>query len=85
MPLCLNNHLTLYFYMSSQSSNSVSWKVGLVLTLVGFALVAVGSTMLQFGVIHDDVLTIVRGGLIFIAGISAVVVFGISMRWEFRT
>jgi hypothetical protein len=68
--------------MSSQ--DSVNWKVGLVLTLIGFALVAVGSSMLQFGVIHNDVLTIVRGGLMFIAGVSAVVVFGITMRWNFR-
>jgi hypothetical protein len=68
--------------MSSQ--DSVNWKVGLVLTLIGFALVAVGSSMLQFGVIHNDVLTIVRGGLMFIAGVFAVVVFGITMRWNFR-
>jgi len=65
------------------SANSVNWRIGLTLTLIGFALVAIGSVTLQFGANNNDVLTIIRGGLIFIAGVCAVVVFGITMRWNF--
>jgi tetrahydromethanopterin S-methyltransferase subunit E len=66
------------------STNEISWKFGLVLTAIGFGLMIIGSIMLQFGLNHDDVLTIVRGGIIFISGISAIVVFGILMKWNFR-
>jgi uncharacterized membrane protein len=62
----------------------IDWKAGLALTLIGFALVTIGSSLLQSGVSHNDVLTIVRGGIIFIAGVSAVTVFGIVMKWRFR-
>jgi ABC-type uncharacterized transport system permease subunit len=71
--------------MSVNSKDSVNWKVGLVLTLIGFALVTIGSSMLHVGAVNEDVVTIIRGSLIFIAGVSAVVMFGIVIRWEFRS
>jgi ABC-type uncharacterized transport system permease subunit len=70
--------------MSSQSGNTISWKVGLTLTVIGLALMVFGSLMLQSGAVHNDVLTIVRGGLIFISGICAVIIFGIFMHWDYR-
>jgi hypothetical protein len=64
------------------STNMLSCKVGLVMILIGFGLLAIGSTMLEVGNNNDDVLTIVRGGLVFISGVIAVVYFGIWNGWQ---
>ena len=64
------------------SARPLDWKVMVVMVLIGFGLMAVGSVMLEIGNKDDDVLTVVRGGLVFISGIIAVVYFGIWNGWR---
>jgi hypothetical protein len=79
-PIHLNYPFLLYFLMALDKS--VDWRAGLVLTLMGFALLALGSSILHIGAKHEDVLLIVRGGIVFIAGVAAIVYFGIFMHWQ---
>jgi uncharacterized membrane protein len=64
------------------TTNALGCKVGLVMILIGFGLLAIGSAMLEVGNNNNDVLTIVRGGLVFISGVIAIVYFGIWNGWQ---
>jgi len=58
---------------------AISWKSGLTFSLISLMLLILGGWMLT----ANDVLTIVRGGIVFIAGLIGVTYFTLIVEWRY--
>ena len=58
---------------------AISWKSGLTFSLISLMLLILGGWMLT----ANDVLTIVRGGIVFIAGFIGVTYFTLIVEWRY--
>jgi hypothetical protein len=63
---------------------SIDWRIGFIMSALGLACLLIGGWMLTAGDKSGDVITIVRGGIVFIAGMLAIAFFVFGTEWEWK-